>query len=417
MKSGLLRAWVRLTSCLCLAWVAAVCGSTRDPERAPVLLISLDGFRWDYTRLHPAATPHLRELMRTGVAAEALVPVYPTNTFPNHYSIVTGLYPSSHGIVNNRMFDPERGSVFVYNQAASAGDGRWWGGEPIWVTAAKQGRASACSFWPGSEAQIAGHRPTFWQRYNYSIPFEERLAELLGWLALPPDRRPVVITFYLEETNSFGHRYGPDAPETIRAIQLLDTRVGQIVEAARAAGHALNIVVVSDHGMTPSTPDRVLILDDYVDLDTVQVDFDETAVGLRPAPGHTVDEIMTSLARLPRGANAYRASDLPAHFHLDATHPRVPPVWIVPDEGWHVVRGSWWRQFRATLYRGQHGYDPALPSMRGILVANGPAFRDDGAVLPAVENIHVYNALCAAAGLYPAFNDGDDRLVRGMLRD
>lgn len=417
MKIGLFRATVRLVSCLCLVGVGTVCGSTRDAVRAPVLLISMDGFRWDYVQRHPEAAPHMRELMRTGVSAEALIPVYPTNTFPNHYSIVTGLYPSHNGIVNNRMFDPELGMIFGYNKSASASDGRWWRGEPIWITAVKQGRVSACSFWPGSEAEIDGHRPTFWKRFDYSIPFEKRLDELRGWLALPEEKRPAVITFYLEETNGYGHRYGPNAPETVGAIQLLDTHLGRIIEAARKMGQELNVVIVSDHGMTATAQERVLLLDDYVSLDAVQVDFDETSVGLRPAPGHTVDEIMAALEKLPRGAKAYRASELPAHFHVDPSEPRVPPIWIVPEEGWHVVRGSWWRQFRATLYRGQHGYDPALPSMRGILVAHGPAFRDDGAVIPAVENVHIYNLLCAVAGLYPASNDGDDRLVRAMLRD
>jgi predicted AlkP superfamily pyrophosphatase or phosphodiesterase len=380
----------------------------------PLILISMDGFRWDYCALHPAETPHLRRLMREGVSARGLIPVYPSNTFPNHYSIVTGLYPSHHGIINNVMFDPALGAFFHYNRSESVQDSRWWGGEPIWITAGKQGRRSACAFWPGSEARIEGMRPTFWVPYDYSIPFEQRLDTLVRWLTLPPEQRPAIVTFYLEETNSVAHTHGPDSPELAAAVKLLDGRVGAIVDRLAAAGVPVNLVIVSDHGMTPCGPDRVIVLDDYLDLQTVQVDFDETAVGLRPRSGTDSDAILRALAKLPPSAKAYRAADLPTRFHIDAKNPRVPPVWIVPAEGWNVLRRA--QLGHENLLKGQHGYDPALVSMHGILIAHGPSFKTGGATIPAVENIHNYNLLCAALHLVPAPNDGDDRLVRAMLR-
>lgn len=390
-------------------------GAARAAETPPLILISLDGFRWDYLKLHPAETPNLRRLAHDGVTAGGLIPVYPTNTFPNHYAIVTGLYPSHHGIINNVMFDPTLGEFFHYNQPASARDGRWWGGEPIWATAVKQGRRSACYFWPGSEAEIAGVRPTFFKAYDYSIPFAKRLDEVVGWLKLPPAERPALVTFYLEEANGVGHKSGPDSPQLAATLKLIDDAIGTFLARFAAEGLTANFVVVSDHGMTSCDSDRVVLLDDFVDLATTQIDFEETTAGLRPLPGNDVASIMRALEKLPPNAKAYRAGDLPARFHVDPKNPRVPPVWIVPAEGWQLMRRGLFNAVRATFLKGQHGYDPAFASMHGIFIAQGPAFKSGVEVEP-FENVHIYNLLCAALGLKAAPNDGDDRLVKAALR-
>ena len=404
---------------LALIVLVLVAGLTvgRSADAPPLVLISLDGFRWDYCALHPEETPNLRRLIREGVTSRGLIPVFPSNTFPNHYSIVTGLYPSHQGIINNLFFDPALGTIFRYNQAASARDDRWWGGEPIWITAVKQGRKSACAFWPGSEAAIGGLRPTFWKPYNYDFtPFDRRLDELVGWLRLPSDQRPAIVCFYLEETNAAGHNHGPDSPELVAAVKLLDARVGAIAARLGAEGVTANLVVVSDHGMTTCDEDRVVLLDDYVDLATIQIDFEESCAGLRPLAGNDIDAMMRAFSKIPpQQARAYRATELPARFHVDPANPRVPPVWIVPAEGWHVVRRTLFNKARAKFLKGQHGYDNAFASMRGIFIAHGPSFKS-GVVLDPVENVHIYNLLCAALGLTPAPNDGDDRLVKAVLR-
>lgn len=384
------------------------------PASTPLLvLVSLDAFRWDYCLQHPAETPHLRQLMREGVSARGLVPAYPSNTFPNHYTLVTGLYPSHHGIINNEFFDPALGEFFHYNRISSTTDPRWWHGEPIWITAVKQGRKSAASFWVGSEAVIEGQRPTFWKLYDKALSFEQRLAEFSGWLHLPPAERPAVIALYLEETNSIGHKFGPDSPELVAAVKIADARVGQLQEALAASGVSANLIIVSDHGMTPISRDRVIILDDYIDLATVQVECDATVSGLRALNGD-VAGVLRAFAKLQHG-RAYRTADLPARFHV-TENPRNPDVWIVPEEGWEIYSRAKFDLYRDKFNHGDHGYDPALPSMHGIFIAQGPSFKNDGRVLDAVENIHLYNLLCAAAGLTPAPNDGDDRLVRAVLK-
>ncbi len=386
----------------------------RVATAAPLLvLVSLDAFRWDYCALHPDETRHLRALARTGISAHALVPIFPSNTFPNHYTLVTGLYPTHHGIINNEFFDPTLGEFFHYNRPESVAKSHWWHGEPIWVTAIKQGRKSAASFWVGSESEIAGVRPTFWRVYDKQLTFEQRLAEFAGWLRLPPAERPAVVTFYLEETNSIGHKYGPDAPETVAAIKTADACVGAIQAQLAAARLDANLVIVSDHGMSEISRDRVVILDDYVDLSKVQVEADATVCGLRAFDGD-VDALAKRFATLQH-AKAYRNADLPARFHV-TPNPRNPDVWLLADEGWEIYSRAKFELYRNKFNHGDHGYDPALANMHGILIAHGPAFKNSGAVVDDVENVHVYNLLCAAAALTPAPNDGDDRLVRAMLK-
>jgi predicted AlkP superfamily pyrophosphatase or phosphodiesterase len=401
-----------------LCWALGGCALLTRSERPPtLLLISLDGFRWDYCARYPEATPHLRQLTKEGVSARGLIPAFPSNTFPNHYSIVTGLRPAHHGIINNEFFDASLGTYFHYNQPASVHDPRWWRGEPIWVTAIKQGRKSACSYWVGSEVEIDGVRPSYWRVFDVATKggvFEERLAELRSWLALPPDARPAVIAFYLEETNSVGHKYGPDSPELAAAVKLLDERVGTLLEQFDAAKLPVNVLVVSDHGMTPIRRDRIAILEDYLPTDKYQLDFHGPVAGLRPLEGG--DAALTeALGKLPSFVKAYRTEELPARFHIEAG-PRVPPIWLLPEEGGEILPRAYYERYRNTLNKADHGYDPAFESMRGILIAHGPSFQSGGRTIDAVENIHLYNLMCAALRLKPAPNDGDNRLVRAMLK-
>lgn len=385
------------------------------PTRHPLLLVSLDGFRWDYLDRHATAAPNLQRIRREGVSAQGLVPVFPSNTFPNHYSLVTGLYPSQHGMINNTFFDPEAGEFFRYLQMATVIQSRWWGGEPIWVTAEKHGRKAATAFWIGADAEIRGVRPSFSRRYDPKLTFEARLAEIISWIKQPPTERPELLAVYLGDTNDVGHNSGPESPEIVGAIQLVDRQVSQLLAAFAAEHLTPNIIVVSDHGMVAVDRNRVAALDDYLDLTTVQVEAEGSAVGLRPHDGD-VRTLLAAASRIPH-AKVYAVADLPPHLQL-RNNPRLSPVWILPEEGAQVATRAAIDRHRTRpsgFLPGDHGYDPTLPSMHGILIAHGPAFKS-GVTLPTLENIHVYNLLCATLGVSPAPNSGDQRLVREALR-
>jgi len=398
--------------------LAAIAGETRGTNAdTPLILVSLDGFRHDYCDRYPAESQTLRGMRAAGSSVRSLIPAFPSNTFPGHYSLVTGLHPARHGIINNDFFDAERGTFFHYFQPTSFRDGSWWGGEPIWVTVERQGRRAAAHFWVGSEAVIGGRRPSFWKPFDYSVPFARRLDEVSEWLRKPAAERPALVAFYLEEVNGAGHRFGPDSPEVAAAVRKVDHHLAELRQRFRELGLTPNLVVVSDHGMTATALERVVVLDDILDPRTVQIDSDGSLLALRPLSG--TDEQLVEKFRGVRHVRAFRSADLPPHFAMKPG-PRVAPVWVLPDEGWHIAPRSTVERLRRRYpekgyLAGDHGYDPMISSMQGILIAEGPAFRN-GKVADAVSAVHVYPLLCAVLGLQPAPNDGDDRLARALLR-
>jgi predicted AlkP superfamily pyrophosphatase or phosphodiesterase len=220
-------------------------------DKPYVLLISLDGFRYDYADRYHAA--NLLDLGKKGVAAKALIPSFPTTTFPNHYTIATGLYPAHHGIVENVFWDPERNAQFRYSDPASESDGSWWGGTPLWVLAEQQGMRAASFFWPGSDVEIQHTRPTYFYRYDAGIPNARRVQQVVEWLKLPKRERPHFITLYFSDVDHEGHSHGPDAPETREAVERVDRTLGTLFRQVRGLGLRLDILVVSDHGMAAVT--------------------------------------------------------------------------------------------------------------------------------------------------------------------
>ena len=407
-----------LTTLGLVVLLAAIAGENRGAGAdSPLILVSLDGFRHDYCDLYPAESPTLRDMRAAGSSARGLIPVFPSNTFPGHYSLVTGLHPDRHGIINNDFFDAERGTFFHYFQPSSFRDGSWWGGEPIWATAERQGRRAAAHFWVGSEAVIGGRRPTFWKPFDYSVPFARRLDEVSEWLRKPAAERPSLVAFYLEEVNGAGHRFGPDSPEVAAAVRQVDHHLAELRRRFRELGLTPNFVVVSDHGMTATALERVVVLDDILDPRTVQIDSDGSLLALRPLSG-TAEQLVEKF-RDVRHVRAFQSADLPAHFALKPG-PRVAPVWVLPEEGWHIAPRSTVERLRRKYAEkgylaGDHGYDPLISSMHGILIAEGPAFQR-GRVADAASAVHVYPLLCMVLGLQPAPNDGDDRLARALLR-
>ncbi len=398
----------RLFAALMLALVVRAWGAE------PVLiLISLDGFRWDYLEKYAAEAPRLRALAAAGVRAERMISCFPTQTFPNHYSIATGLLPEHHGIVANRFYDPVLKAAFAYKLHACAVDARWWGVEPIWITVVRRGWRSACLFWPGSEAAIGGLHPTYWRTFDGRLTSAQRVDGLLAWLDLPPEQRPVFCTLYLDTVDHAGHDFGPDAPQTAAAVRNVDGAVGRLVDGLAGRGRAANLVIVSDHGMAAVPDGHTVFLDDLVDLATVQIDCTGTHAGLRPREG-SAPALADRLRRsAPPTVRVLLREDLPGRFHY-RDNPRIPPVLVLADEGWQITTRAE-QAARAKPERGDHGYDNLADSMGATFIAEGPAFRS-GAVIPPFANIEVYDLLCEVLGVKPAPNDGRGNLGDLVLR-
>jgi predicted AlkP superfamily pyrophosphatase or phosphodiesterase len=280
-----------------------------------VVMISLDGFRADYID-RPAAV-HLRALAARGVRAERLVPSFPSKTYPNHYALVTGLYPEHNGIVANSMQDAELGHFAIGNDPAVR-DARWWFGEPIWVTAEKQGLRAAAYFWPGSEAPIGGVRPTWYKKYDGTVPNAERVRAVLAWLALPADSAPRLINAYFGDADDAGHKHGPGAVEIDSAIARLDSAVGAIMNGITRLDLAttVNIVVVSDHGMAEIKPDRIVYLDDFVSLDSLEVVDWTPIAAIVPKKGHE-RYVYDALKNANPHLAIYRKAAVPKRFNFN----------------------------------------------------------------------------------------------------
>ncbi|MCH7528226.1 MAG: alkaline phosphatase family protein [Candidatus Marinimicrobia bacterium] len=386
--------------------------SQRSTGRQTILLISVDGLRWD--GLEQAATPNFDRLVATGVRARALIPVFPTKTFPNHYSIVTGLYPENHGIVANSMYDPVYNDTFKLADREAVADGRWWEGEPIWVTAQKGGLLTATLFWVGSEAEIKGQRPTYWQPYDHDLPHRERVAQIISWLRLPLDKRPTFLTLYFHIVDTQAHTYGPTAQQTIHAIQKVDSTLGELFRGLAGLDiiDELNIIVVSDHGMAAIDSTQVIFLDDYIDPEIARVIDWSPILGLRPRE-EAIDYVFNTLKGAHPQLQIYRREDTPSRLRYSSHH-RIPPIIGLADEGWSITTHDYFRRHPENFHGGGHGYDNRYASMGGIFIARGPAFKS-GLTVEPFENIHIYNLLAAIMELSPAPNDGDFARVKGLL--
>jgi predicted AlkP superfamily pyrophosphatase or phosphodiesterase len=379
-----------------------------------ILLISIDGFRYNY--FEKTATRNLSRLAEEGVKAEWMTPVFPSMTFPNHYSIVTGLYAEHHGIVNNSMYDPEFKANFSMGNAVEVKNGRWWGGEPLWVTAEKQGQKSATFFWPGSEAEIAGKRPSYGQVYNGKVPNNARVDTVLAWLDKPAVQRPTFLTLYFSTVDDAGHHQGPDSPELIKAIQSVDSTIGYLISGlqSRKLYNQVNVMVVSDHGMTALDPERITYLDDYLDSTKVARINWGVVTGVWPKAG-SEDSIYARLKAQPRlHLQVYRKADIPSRYHYQQNR-RIAPILCVADNGWQITSRKFAKSSKSDPYVGTHGYDNQTPDMRAIFIAHGPAFRK-GFVAKPFANVHLYSLMANVLGLTPATNDGQLDSVKTMLR-
>jgi alkaline phosphatase D len=386
----------------------AACSQNRQPEENYLVVLSMDGFRWDYT--NRTETPNFDRIAEKGVKADAIIPSFPSTTFANHYTMATGLYPDHHGILVNRFYAPDLDADFNKGDRSTVEDGKFYGGEPIWVTAETQGKKTATFFWVGSEADVKGIRPTYWKRYEHRFPYTQRIDTVIHWLQLPKENRPELVMWYFDQPDSHGHRYGPEGDSILMTVTYLDSLLGVFLDRMEALPHAdkINFIVTSDHGMAQLSPDRKIVLDQYVDTSMIAlIDGWNPTMNLKIKDGY-LDEVYASLKEI-ENLNVWKHGEVPEHLH-HGTHVRTHDLILVADGGWSIV-WSWTKGYA----NGTHGYDPANTDMHAIFYAFGPHFKENYQH-PKFQNIHLYSLMAEILGLEPAATDGNIDAVKDMLK-
>jgi predicted AlkP superfamily pyrophosphatase or phosphodiesterase len=380
----------------------------RESRQPVTILVSIDGFRPDY--LGRGATPNLEALAAAGVSG-AMRPSFPTKTFPNHYTIVTGLRPDRHGIVDNNMEDPRRPGVrFSLGNATQALDPFWWdAAEPIWVTAEKQNIRTATMFWPGSEVAIQGRRPSDWQRYDMNVTNQQRVAAIVDWMRRPAATRPRFVTLYFDTVDTAGHEHGPDAPETLAAAREVDSRIGELAAALRTLGQPVNFVIVSDHGMAATSAARVIRADKLLDPAAFRAVGDGAFLSVEPQPGRE-REVEAALLRPREHMQCWKKEALPARFQY-GRNPRVPRIFCLAETGWLLLA----KEPTYSPDGGTHGYDNVDPLMAAIFIASGPGVRT-GERVAAFDNVDVYPLLARLIGVTPLASDGNAATLAAVVR-
>ncbi len=407
LSSLAVAALLALAGCATSPPVAVVPASVAVASRAPVILVSVDGMRPDY--LGRGDTPVLDALAARGASA-SMRPSFPSLTFPNHYTIVTGLRPDRHGIVNNTMEDPAiRGVRFGMSNRDAVEDSLWWyQAEPIWVTAEKAGLATATMFWPGSETAVRGVRPRQWMRFDGAMPEAKRVDQLLAWLDQPA--RPDFLTLYFDTVDHDGHEFGPVAPETAKAVAAVDAQIGRVIEGLRVRGIDANLVVVADHGMAAVAPERTIRLDTLLPAGSFRLVTGGAVAGLHAVEGQAA-ALEAALLRPHDHMRCWRREAIPAELHY-GRNPRVPPYVCAAESGWMIGTEAPRTDRRLG---GMHGYDPADPAMAAMFVAAGPGI-EGGVRLPAFDNVDVHPLLLSLLGLPQRDTDGSLETLGAALR-
>lgn len=388
-------------------------------SRPVLLLISSDGFRFGYQ--FKTAAPNIHRLIANGTEAETgLIPVFPSLTFPNHYSIVTGLYPAHHGIINNHFVDPVSGAAF--NMGSH--EPEWWLGEPLWETAVNQGFNAATVFWPGSEVKKGSWDcpPRFCRHYDGSVPFEERVDAILSYFDLPSSEIPVFMTLYFEDPDEQGHKVGADDPEITAAVARIDDMIGRLIAGLEKRGifEDVTIILLGDHGMVGTCDKKLIFLDDlspWIKIPRDWVQSTSPLLAIRPPAGVAPSDVVAKMnealgsGKVEHGnyLKMYLKEDLPERLHYRESH-RIPPVIGLLEEGYKVEQ----KRTKRNECGGAHGYDNAFFSMRSIFVGHGPRFQR-GRKVPSFENVEIYNVIASILNLKGAPNDGSASFPSSVL--
>jgi len=405
----------KIKSILLLFVLIAFIYSCKNPQKQVIenqpylLVLSMDGFRWDYPE--KANTPTLDSLEKFGVRAN-LIPTFPTKTFPNHYSIATGLYPENHGIILNHFYNYELDKPYSMRIKEAKINPDFYKGEPIWNTAEKQGYKAASYFWIGSETPVQGKHQNYWKTYDHNFPFESIIDTVLYWLQLPHVERPHFITFYSHEPDDAGHKYGPNSTEIVNTFEFLDsllsvffTRINKLPIAKD-----LNIIVTSDHGMADIPSENTEFLDDYIKTEWIHRYEGSTPVFHIKAKEGFKDSIYLNLKRAEH-FTVNHPEELPARMHY-SNNLNVQDFVVIADSNWHVT----WKKTANYVSKGSHGYDNRNTDMHAIFYAIGPSFKK-GYRAESFENVHLYSLMAEILKIEPAQTDGSLDEVKNLLKE
>jgi predicted AlkP superfamily pyrophosphatase or phosphodiesterase len=385
--------------------------STQQQQKPYVILISADGFRYDLADKYQAK--HLQQLRSSGVAAKAMIPSYPSLTFPNHYTLATGLYPSHHGLVDNSFYDKKRNESYRLGNRKAVEDSSWYGGTPLWVLAEQQQMVTASFYWVGSETAVKGVRPTYYYRYNDSIDIDTRIQAVKSWLTLPEDKRPHLITFYLPEVDHEAHYYGPDSKQTAAAVHFIDESIAKMVRMTDSLKLPVNYIFLSDHGMITVDTVNQLPMPSAIDTTKFKVPDGDVLVHLYAYNAKDIQPTYAALKQQAVDYDIYLTGEVPARWHYGASddlYQRIGDIILVP----HAPKSFSFRKRRSLL--GKHGFDNALPEMHATFYAWGPAFKKQ-LQIEAFENVHVYPLVARILGLNITEKiDGSLKVLQPILR-
>ncbi|MEG2101019.1 MAG: ectonucleotide pyrophosphatase/phosphodiesterase [Flavobacterium sp.] len=370
-----------------------------------VVLVSMDGFRWDYAKQFKLQ--NLKKIAAEGVHAKSMKPSYPSKTFPNHYSIVTGLYPDHHGIINNVFYDAALNESFSLSSDAKT-DSRYYGGNPIWNLAEQQGVKTASFFWPGSD--IDKRNPSYFKKYDSKIPYGARIDTVLKWLQLPEKQRPHLVTLYFDEPDHTGHNFGPLSAETKKAVIKMDSIMGALSHRIDQLeiGKKINLIIVSDHGMANISNDKKVAVLDYLKPEWLGYKAVVNPIMSLQAKAGCQDSIAKALKKVPY-IKFWKSTEVPKRLHY-GTNPRVHDFVIEAKKGYSLVSKE-----SQNIKGGTHGYDNNEKDMHAIFYAKGPAFKVDKTV-KTFQNVSVYPLIAHILGLQIGEIDGKFSDVKSMLR-
>ncbi len=384
-------------------------------ENNYVLLISFDGFRWDY--LDRGITPTLDKFKSEGVRALSLRPSFPSKTFPNHLSIVTGMFPENHGIITNYIIDPFKKRIYKLGDENAVTDPSWYLGEPFWVTAERSGIKTASFFWPGSELKPDYLHPSYFKKYDGKIPYKKRIDGIVEWLKLPYAERPHFLTLYFSETDNTGHKYGPNSKEVNQSIKLLDSLTNYLLTNLKdtPVKDSINIIIVSDHGMTEIPPEKNINIDNIIDSHSYNFNNYGPFMLLSPNGDNSIEELYDKLKVNENHYKVYLKDEVPEYFHF-SHHPFIDPIVIIADLGYSLTNNKILDKKNGEYSKGNHGYDNQQMDMHGIFLAMGPSFKNNY-FCGTLWNIDVYPLLCKLFGISPRANiDGKSERIEFILK-